>query len=108
MDPLVTDADKFKQRAGAEMLSGLLRGTVLYVRARRPHCTHTHHRLKELAPPHHQSDMGLGPRSYGQDLRPDQARHGDNLGDPDFRMPALTFIFRRPLAYAYTPAVPAI
>ncbi|KAL1690120.1 hypothetical protein GGG16DRAFT_125867 [Schizophyllum commune] len=27
VDPLITDADKFKQRAGAEMLSGLLRGS---------------------------------------------------------------------------------
>jgi proteasome activator subunit 4 len=32
-DPLLSDADKFKQRAGAEFLAGLLRGASLIRRA---------------------------------------------------------------------------
>jgi proteasome activator subunit 4 len=30
IDPLLSDPDKFKQRAGAEFLTGLLRGTLCF------------------------------------------------------------------------------
>jgi hypothetical protein len=30
IDPLLSDADKFKQRAGAEILSGVLRGVFFF------------------------------------------------------------------------------
>jgi hypothetical protein len=72
IDPLLSDTDKFKQCAGAELLAGLLRG--MYYRKVLLNCLPTlSYRLKALVFAIVAQIMGLDDVSFGGDLCPNKA-----------------------------------
>lgn len=79
IEPLLTDSDRYKQRAGAEILCGILRGTFTSPVFAVLHQCYVS-RLQALAAATLQGTLDVGYITYRGYLSPNQARYSNVLG----------------------------
>jgi hypothetical protein len=81
VDLLLSDSDRFKQRAGAEFLAGLLRGTSQLIPLRSITIRHTRFRFETLAETAVHSIMVLDKHTFGPVFHSNQTGHYLILGE---------------------------